>query len=93
MTLDLDAIKARAEVATPGPWEWDYETLFSEESDPVLRFYHERQAYAGADLIFIAHSRADVDALIAEVERLRAMNRILETEGRNARALLSQADV
>jgi hypothetical protein len=23
VTLDLDAIKARCEAATPGPWEWD----------------------------------------------------------------------
>jgi hypothetical protein len=81
--LDLAPIKARAEAATPGPWlrrgvRWI-------EAHPVATLstgrklivhvnvadippgYHDRDANAD----FIAHSREDVPALVAEVEKLR----------------------
>ena len=89
MTLSeeqLKAIEARA-AATPGPWAWDpaYGTFMhgpecqmvcdSKEPD-----YHIRIRGVGANLpqednaSFIAHSREDIPALIAEVRRLRTEN-------------------
>lgn len=76
--LDLDAIKARVDAATPGPWisgdryrpgglhPWevvigDYPVLEIEDSDQ-----------GRADAQFLAHTRDDVPALLAEVERLKA---------------------
>lgn len=126
MSLDLDAIKARCEAATPGPWYWGgnvtipggidlrakvsgipivmqfrrwglqgAEPCFWKRIDEGLKdagwwpAQHQRardiavreRPYRGdivrlenADAEFIAHSRADVEALVAEVERLRAEN-------------------
>ena len=118
--LDLDAIKARANAATPGPWRWDGHTRFGIRLDSITsgrpivmgfvrhgmrgaqptfwdRKAGEHPAHNGtyrkavdiavlevpyrddvvalrnADAEFIAHSRADVEALIAEVERLRGV--------------------
>jgi len=85
--LDLDAIRARAEAATEGPWgviDWD-------SPDEGVNFIHVLQEQDGletvcalpnpaeytnrsclrADAEFIAHAREDVPALLAEVERLR----------------------
>jgi len=73
--VDLDAIRARAEAATPGPWnatgsshdDDGLVTLFSDDvdaDDPVA-------IVAPSDAEFIAHARVDISALLAEVERLR----------------------
>jgi hypothetical protein len=73
--LDLDAIKARAEAATPGPWlrEWAFSTHFvvpesarTVAADNVARLKSTQRA----DANFIAASRTDVPLLVAEVERL-----------------------
>jgi hypothetical protein len=75
--LNLDEIKARAEAATEGPWEYA----------PVFQFLRSTVKPKGkwaifcidtlftndADMAFIAHARADVPALIVEVERLQAI--------------------
>lgn len=71
MTHDeLQAIKARAAAATPGPW-----SVNNTDPDVVLdsdgRFVG--RADEDADAEFIAHARTDVPALIAEVERLREL--------------------
>lgn len=75
----LDEIAARASKATPGPWE--------EHDDYGPHFYaYLRGPYlrgvgtlnfgdgedAAADREFVKHAREDVDALLAEVRRLRA---------------------
>jgi len=73
--IDLDAIRARAEAATAGPWR-RYETM---QADTYVL---DRRGLLGGGIIcgatyerdnaeFIAHARADVPVLIAEVERLR----------------------
>jgi hypothetical protein len=75
--IDLDEIEARANAATPGPWEGkrnggvyagDMEPVFETGcgccSDPDLT--DENSA-------FIASARTDVPALIAEVRRLRKL--------------------
>lgn len=71
---ELAAIKARAEAATPGPWD----TVLSRH------VVSHADAFRGApdwplmpktvaDATFISHARTDVPALVAEVERLRAV--------------------
>lgn len=88
MTLNLDAIKARAEAATKGPWASgrDWGTITS-GPDSVAHGWHETTcpecdgtvytqghvSISVEDLEFITASRTDVPALVAEVERLRAI--------------------
>jgi hypothetical protein len=84
---ERDAIRARAEAATPGPWDWygygeTGRTLYLDNSP-----YHDLNVLkttddwppTDADAEFIAHARSDVPALLdaldaaeAEIERLRA---------------------
>lgn len=100
--LDLDAIEARANDATSGPWGWydgnDYADVAADYQstgrgsyscrqqiarieadwsldDPDREDWDEDQAseQACADAEFIAHSREDVPALVAEVRRLREL--------------------
>ena len=78
--IDLDAIKARAEAATPGPWEarvWHGEGMPYESwcvqkvsergirQDWIVHKIHRDEAK------FIAHAREDVPTLVAEVKQLR----------------------
>ncbi len=81
--LDLEAIKARAEAATPGPWEADGEPFLPQNWRPKLsvwanvgdEFSHLVAAVATPDKYlgltdadFIAHARTDVPALVAALE-------------------------
>ena len=74
--IDLDAIKARCEAATPGPWEVNG-SPHDRHIATVGRHHITKPDRAGRsahnDEIakFIAHARTDVPALVAEVERLR----------------------
>lgn len=83
MTLDREAIKARVEAATRGPWvsPWDdpdpdaaaLRTEDGLEVVGVLQYdAHPYLAVLAADADFIAHAREDVPKLIAEVERLES---------------------
>lgn len=82
----LAEIKARAEAATPGPWE-PFEWYHSDdggwaavgphhvdvdgyEPDEPGSLIHER---ATLDAAFISAARTDVPDLVAEVERLREL--------------------
>ena len=76
---ELDALKALAEAATPGPWlpcTDTHEGVLWEAwgCTPTVTARTELQAdmAAQADAAFIAAARAAVPALIAEVERLQA---------------------
>ena len=77
----VDAIKARAEKATPGPWRCDQRHVHAAPDDdescglgceivgppePMLRGQFSR----GADGQFIAHAREDVPRLLRAVEVL-----------------------
>lgn len=64
--LDLDAIKARYEAATEGPWDRCNTSV--DASGPGRIAAHVDQP----DAEFIAYARTDVPALVAEVERLRS---------------------
>lgn len=78
--LDLDAIRARAEAATAGPWVAGRENVnelhWTLPANTLDR--NGRRSYVAEsesllpDWEFIARARTDVPALIAEVERLRA---------------------
>ncbi len=81
LLVDLEAVRARAEAATGGPWRaWDrgvgWHITVGDESDEFGR--PERLLPEGdrtdialeADAEFIAAARTDVPALVREVERL-----------------------
>ena len=84
---ELAAIKALADAATPGPWVWEE----GEEPDSMSgavggRIIRTDMGYYGpeaADRAFIAAGRTAVPALLAEVERLRALVREAYLEGAN----------
>lgn len=79
--LDLEAIRQRVEAATDptGSTRWHVESesyshhVFSgrdenhRDSVDIATYMHSKE-----DAVFIAHARADVPALLAEVERLHA---------------------
>lgn len=78
---DLDAIEARANAATPGPWRAgteefiDYGAVFGRqiEEDGLsrVRCLVDDLSDIPGTAEFIAHARTDVPALVAEVRRLR----------------------
>ena len=79
----LQAIKARCETATPGPWIWEScagkrVRLWTKSSvDYVLEQARDLSGMGWLDMEdndagFIAHSREDMSALLAEVARLYA---------------------
>jgi hypothetical protein len=85
--LDLDAIEARAEAATEGPWwpegkvigGWRIYARDREQAPDFTEVGSVREVFVGtgqhdADADFIAHARTDVPALLAEVRRLHALN-------------------
>jgi hypothetical protein len=74
----LDAIKARAEAATPGPWiaKTNRHPQCNGEPWGWISGAKENTTWSGrrgkANAEFIAHARTDIPDLIAEVERLEA---------------------
>jgi len=71
----LNAIKERAAKATPGPWEakglhsLSYARVEKRETKYESKIIVE--ALNDDNIVFIAHAREDVPALVAEVERLQ----------------------
>lgn len=98
MTLDIKAIRERAEKATEGPWV--AVSSVAEGGDPSDTYFIKAQPHPamrgftkdvamveGPDLAdFIAHARADIPALLAEVDRLTP----LEEEVKRLRALVNR---
>lgn len=76
--MDLDAIEARANNATEGPWELP-------ERDE-LGWYAPHQPDTFDDYVFTSRARADVPDLVARV-------RALEDENQRMRAKLSAIDL
>ena len=69
--IDLKAIRERAAKATDGQWYRNADNDVVDDRDaPICGTYGIQRS--GDDAEFIAHARADVPALCAEVERLRA---------------------
>jgi hypothetical protein len=83
--LDLDAIEARANAATPGPWHKEHTdpnplhgcvTIGDHGwvcAGPNAPAYDEDSDEGHADAEFVAHARTDVPALVALVRELRRM--------------------
>ena len=80
--IDLDAIEARANAATPGPWAvyekpdpWGYWAVQDADGKDVFDDGSAGAEYGQtcsiADRDFLVAARTDVPALIAEVRRLR----------------------
>jgi len=79
--MDIEAIRARAEAATPGPWKFGSNCIVT-DNDDVLYTYVDRAPdddecwiscmdIKPEDADFIAHAREDIPDLLAEVERLQ----------------------
>jgi hypothetical protein len=62
---EIQEIEARCKAATPGPWE---DTFYDAEWYVTGPEYTD-VSFNESDTIFIAHSREDVPALVAEVKR------------------------
>lgn len=82
---DVAAIKARADAATPGPWDiFRYQNgtgrIHVDQEGRRRQLIADVESatdvvatvYDEADREFLFHARSDVPALVAEVERLRA---------------------
>ena len=70
----LLAIEARANAATPGPWQFSglfYQVCSVAAHPPIVLIEDYRGPNPRSDRIFIAHARTDVPALAAEVRSLR----------------------
>lgn len=100
MTNDqLEAIRKRAEAATPGPWEvWtgcSWRRIGSSRTarEVILPTNHPSDNHPDLSMReedgeFVAHAREDIPALLAEVERLRGE---IETLGFKFIAAISSA--
>lgn len=79
---DLAAIRERAAAATEGPWTWASHTTADGDEwavfDPADHALASNRDGWAPDAEFIAHAREDVPALLAEVERLRAIEAGIE---------------
>jgi CMP-2-keto-3-deoxyoctulosonic acid synthetase len=82
--IDLEAIKARCDAATVGPWEVfsaEEIAIHSEEGHEVVSVVGEEMDEAidqiRVDARFIAHARMDVPNLVRRVEELEAQVRAL----------------
>lgn len=88
--LDLTAIEARAEAATPGPWGW---TDTGHYKIALVRRWRNGSVWSmdvvvpsswpdvypsEVNATFIENARTDVPALVAEVQRLREAVGVLE---------------
>lgn len=82
-TIDLDAIEARCNAATRGPWGHKEGTLkqyvFSLDPGEDFGFKLQNQHWedgrdvpAKANALFVAHARTDLPALVARVRKLEA---------------------
>ena len=75
--LDLDAIRARAEAASEGPWECNAYHVFMDGRAQVRIAHPGRPGVLmgtmlGSDAEFIAHARTDIPALLARIAELEA---------------------
>lgn len=76
MTVDREAIKARLEAATPGPWEWWGDELRANldmdtpiVGEPMVGGCGEPEwDISAADANLIAHAPVDIAALLHELD-------------------------
>lgn len=72
--VDLDAIEARVALASPAPWSVLPAMVQNEAGQwsPPEVIGIAPYGYDDGDVEFIAHSRQDIPAMVAEIRRLRA---------------------
>jgi hypothetical protein len=83
--LDLDAIRQRAEAATPGPWygfssSWCVYNTPNSDGELIADVYEYGGYPPDANTQFIAHAREDIPAMLDEIERLRALLQTYQEE-------------
>lgn len=104
--IDLAAMRARAEAATPGPWQTDDAQqhawgVYDDNGDGVavardIQYDKASGSRYGVDLreadaIFIANAREDIPALLALVSRLEGdVERMREALGKAATDVLAE---
>ena len=72
---ELDAIEARENAATPGPWvvtEWNIDDFRTWSTAPTDGDGGAHDVLVEDDALFIAHARDDIHTLLVEVRRLQA---------------------
>lgn len=104
--IDLAAIEARAGAATPGPWSAADEHGLMEGATPAwcvsrdmttgkwmsdICYVESGVTFEEPDAEFIAAARADVPALVAEVERLREIVNAQKAATSEIRTLIRRA--
>lgn len=89
--LDLEAIKARVNACPDGPWEIIEIDSGMKVVGPEQDILEDGQLFGEEVLVFLAHARADIPALVAEIDRLRA--RLTITDDMVERAALAIAGV
>jgi hypothetical protein len=75
--LDLDAIEARANAASPGPWALIYRGIREEYDVASVATFGDLSGTRGmferkADAVFVAHAPSDVTLLVRRVRELEA---------------------
>ncbi|WP_205590205.1 hypothetical protein [Brevibacillus laterosporus] len=68
---EIEAIRKRAEKATPGPWRKELSYGLNIASDESIVLDDEVGVIRYPDAEFIAHAREDIPKLLAEIERLQ----------------------
>lgn len=68
---ELAAIRERAERAAPGPWKAVRTEVFDNESEGICVPYGISE-FDSKNMKFIAHSRADIPALLSHISSLEA---------------------
>ena len=81
---ELRAIRDRCEKATPGPWIEDNGYRVRNMAGEVLFETKHFEASVGNDAAFCANARSDVPKLLAEVDRLRSTEKLLDGPNRSA---------
>ena len=91
--IDVKAIRARADKATPGPWAY-YERGCREFGYDLTLPSGIRGAYEQEeDVAFIAHARDDVPALLDALDAANARAERLAAYARNVRTVLEQTEI
>ena len=94
--LDIEAIKARADAATPGPWEWQVVHPFM-NGDVQVRIAPLGKpkvcdgVMAFGDVKFIAHARTDVPRLVAALRAVLVEAETWSDTGARVRAAITSA--
>lgn len=92
----LEEIKARVEAATAGPWGTDGDSVYPRlQGGWICQLFYKDEARmpnSKNNAAFIAHSRQDVQDLLAEVERLQTTVREERANIDHLTRALEQAD-